>query len=78
MRLNQVLFEKKTKFGLHFKGARISVLAVQILISEEKIYSAEFYTHGSVHRESNLITIQQDATYSVYYISVGRSTYFGC
>ena len=25
------------------------------------------YIHGSVHRESNLITVQQDATYSVYY-----------
>jgi len=34
--------------------------------------------HGSVHRESNLITVQQDATYSVYYISVGSSTCFGC
>ena len=32
----------------------------------------------SVHRESNLITVQQDATYSVYYISVGSSTCFGC
>jgi len=26
----------------------------------------------------NLITVQQDATYSVYYISVGSSTRFGC
>ena len=25
------------------------------------------YIHGSVHRESNLITVQQDATYSVYF-----------
>jgi len=25
-----------------------------------------FYIHGSVHRESNLITVQQDATYTVY------------
>jgi len=31
-----------------------------------------------VHCESNLITVQQDATYSVYYISVGSSTCFGC
>jgi len=31
-----------------------------------------------VHRESDLITVQQDATYSVYYISVGCSTCFGC
>jgi len=38
----------------------------------------EFYIHGSVHRESNLIIIQQDATYSVYYVSVGSSTCFGC
>jgi len=38
----------------------------------------KFYIHGSVHRESNLITVQQDATYSVYYISVGSSTCFGC
>jgi len=37
-----------------------------------------FYIRGSVHRESNLITVQQDATYSVYYISVGGSTCFGC
>ena len=34
--------------------------------------------HGSVHHESNLITVQQDATYSVYNISVGSSTCFGC
>jgi len=26
----------------------------------------------------NLITVHQDATYSVYYISVGSSTCFGC
>ena len=38
----------------------------------------EFYVHWSMHRESNLITVQQDATYSVYYISVGSSTCFGC
>ena len=38
----------------------------------------EFYIHGSVHRESNLLTVQQDTTYSVYYISVGNTKYFGC
>ena len=27
-----------------------------------------FFIHGPVHRESNLITVQQDATYLVYYI----------
>jgi len=38
----------------------------------------EFYIHGSVHRESNSVTVQQDETYSVNYISVGSSTCFGC
>jgi len=28
--------------------------------------------------QSNVITVQQDATYSVYYMSVGSSTCFGC
>ena len=42
------------------------------------IVQAVFYIRGSVHRESNLITVQQDATYSVHYISVGSSTCFGC
>ena len=37
-----------------------------------------FYIRGSVPRGSNLITVQQDAAYSVYYISVGSSTCFGC
>jgi len=37
-----------------------------------------FYIHGSVHRESNSISVQQDATYSVHYISVGSCTCFGC
>ena len=32
------------------------------------------YVHGSMLRESNLIIVQQDAAYSVYYISVGSST----
>ena len=38
----------------------------------------KFYINGSVHSELNLITVQQDATYSVYYISVGSSKCFGC
>ena len=41
---------------------------------EMNIIITEFYIHGSVHRESNLITVQQDATYSVHYISIGCST----
>jgi len=31
-----------------------------------------------MHRESNSITVQQDANHSVYYISVGSYTYFVC
>jgi len=34
------------------------------------MYINAFYTHGSVHRELNLIIVQRDATYSVNYISV--------
>jgi len=34
--------------------------------------------HGSVHRNSNFIIFKKDATYSVYYISVGNPTYFVC
>jgi len=33
-------------------------------------FLGEFYVHWSGHRESNLITVKQDATYSVYYISL--------
>jgi len=44
----------------------------------ENEHVCKFYIHGSVHRESNLITVQQDGTYSVYYISVGSSTCFMC
>jgi len=42
------------------------------------LFNFEFYIHGSVHRESNLIIVQQDVTYSVYFITVGSSTCFGC
>ena len=44
-------------------------------------HSIKFFyirVHGSVHRESNLTIVQQDATYSVYYITVGSSTCFWC
>ena len=55
----------------------------ETIYRERRVYFAStklffFYVHGSVHRESNLITVQQDATYSVYYISVGSSTCSGC
>ena len=35
-------------------------------------------TSNEMYCWSNLITVQQDATYSVYYISAGSSTCFGC
>jgi len=37
--------------------------------TENKHEEVIFYIRGSVHRESNLKTVQQDATYSVYYTS---------
>ena len=58
-----------TKFRL-LASSYVSVRMIQL-------YSL-FYIHGSVLGESNLITVQQDATYSVYYISIGSSTCFGC
>ena len=59
---------KKNYVGLYVKHP--------LLLSD--FSETKFYIHGSVHRESNLITVQQDATYSFYYISVGSSTCFGC
>ena len=51
--------------------------AMHVNIPYKTTLTTEFYIHGSVHRESNLIIFQHDATYSVYYISAGSSTYFG-
>jgi len=48
------------------------------VVADSKTKTTEFYKYGSAHRESNLITAQQDVTYSIYYISVGSSTCFGC
>jgi len=44
----------------------------EFIVKDFTLILYNFYIHGSVHRESNLIIVQQDATYSVYYISVGR------
>ena len=45
-----------------------------LMVSKTKI---KFFD-DKVNVISNLITVQKDATYSVYYISVGSSTCFGC
>jgi len=37
-----------------------------------------FYCGLNKDDVTNLIIVQQDATYSVYYIPVGRPTCFGC
>ena len=50
-------------------------LILKIKLQNHFIY---FFIHGPVHRETNLIIFQQDANYSVYYISVNSSTCFGC
>jgi len=55
--------------------ANCVLMTIYVLCLAESI---KFYIHGSVHRESNLITVQQDATYSVCYTSLGSSTCFAC
>ena len=70
----------------HFRTAQYSPRLTQLTCSGGFLVTLallicdtlEFYILGSVHRESNLITVKQDATYSVYYISVGSCTCFGC
>ena len=55
-------------------------MKVQVLMSAAHSFLTAmrlFYIRESVHHESNWITVQQDVTYSVYYISVGSSTCFG-
>ena len=47
-------------------------------IQSQVYFKVFFFIHVSVHHESNLIIVQQDATYSVYYISIFSSTRFGC
>ena len=45
------------------------------------IYRTKLYLcvgQNAFELKFNLVTVQQDATYSVYYISVGSSTCFGC
>jgi len=58
-------------------GSEYSLYAV-LFSTGNYDWRTEFYIHGSMQHESNLTTVQQDATYSVYYISVGSSTCFGC
>jgi len=45
-----------------------SNISLHLATTTDWHYDAQWY----------LITVQQDATYSVYYVSVGSSTYFGC
>ena len=71
------------EFGNVVSSSEILDASMLVLLVPEEMMALDIrvlflYTHGSVHRESNLITVQQDATYSVYYISAGSSTYFGC
>ena len=72
----------------HSKGTSYSNLSrghlhptdvfLSLLLPNKNRVFFSFNILGSVHRESDLITVQQDATYSVYCISVGSSTCFGC
>ena len=47
-----------------------------VLVQKTKIWT--LFKITKVQTPEGLITVQQDATYSVYYISVGSSTCFGC
>ena len=71
--------ESSTSFFLcsRWQSRRQSNMDLQRTYFVENIRGLFFYVHGSVHHESNLISVQQDVTYSVYYISVGSSTCFG-
>ena len=77
-------FENSMRYALTPRHAwfiaqeQIYFLLKTLIFNTANNHYGFFYTHGSVHRESNLITDQQVATYSVYYISVGNSTCFGC
>jgi len=69
----------ETNFSSHdAKSARHGAYAHSLLPALILNRNFAFYIHGSVHRESNLMTVQQDSAYSVYYFSVGSSTCFGC
>ena len=61
---------------IHVK--RMEMGAMPRKMMEGRLFFHTVYIHGSVHRKSNLITVQQDADYSVYYISVRSSTCFAC
>jgi len=63
--------------GLRGQAPRISAIDSGHFPAVRHDIIKEFFIHGSVYRESNLLTIQQDPIYSVYYISVGSSTCFG-
>ena len=47
-------------------------------LHNSSIYLGTCKKHETILAKPNLIIVQQDATYSVYYISVGSSTCFGC
>ena len=66
-------FMATKKWHEHWKQMIISRLQIpQIWSRSVWIFSYKIISHV------NLITVQHDATYSVYYISVGSSTCFGC
>jgi len=48
----------------------IDIYFIFFFFSGQLFLSQFFYIHGSVHRESNLITVKKDATYSVYYTEI--------
>ena len=65
-------------FLLHVSAIHTDSHEIEKEVQEEKCYRKGALFLILKISESNLITVQQDATYSVYYISVGSCTCFGC
>ena len=65
-----------SKFEMNIKQYKHIMLQICMVFRVWNVMQvATVFFHKYVY---NLITVQQDATYSVYYISVGSSTCFGC
>jgi len=57
-----------------------NILKATVFFEKSSTFMSMIYQLPSMEEisESNLITVQEDATYSDCYISVGISTGFGC
>jgi len=61
------------------RGEKMGKIEHEIIKKKfDNLHSATPKIMHQMKDNSNLITVQQDVTYSVYYISVGSSTCFRC